>query len=119
MLKSAFISSRIFVAKYIERLAYKELLGLETQLPRKISDEFLELLLSQATGSYLGEIQCKIIQAINALVRIPNFRGQMHSTLHYLCNLYDQGLIFNSNIKAFITLFSEIALFEDKNTFRK
>ena len=113
MLKSAFLSSRIFVAKYIERLAYKELLGLETQLSRNLSDQFFELLLSQADGRFPGEIQGKIIQALNSLIRIPNFRAQLRPSLHYLCGLYEQGLIFNNNLKAFITLFSELALFED------
>lgn len=113
MLNSAFVASRIFVAKYIERLAYKELLGLETQLPRTLSVSFIDYFLEQATGKYPGEIQNKVIQALNALIRIPVFRGQLHGALQCLYNLYKQDLIFNANLNAFITLFSELALFED------
>jgi hypothetical protein len=113
MLGSAFLDSRIFVGKYIERLAYKELLGLETQLPRSFSKEFVEAFMSQATGLYLGGIQNKVIETLNALIRITHFRVQLLEPLHYLYNLYEEGLIFNSNLKSFITLFSELALFED------
>lgn len=113
MMGSAFVSSRVFVAKYIERLAYKELLGLETQISRTLSNEFLDVFLAQATGKCPGEIQGKVIQSLNALIRISNFRGQLNKSLHYLIDLYEQGFIFNCNLKAFITLFSELALFED------
>ena len=113
MLDSAFLGSKVFVAKYIERLAYKELLGIETHLPREFSKEFIDLFMSQADGKLTGEIQCKVIQALNALIRIPNFRNQLKPALHYLKNLFSSSLIYNSNLKAFVTLFSELALFED------
>ena len=113
MFSSAFLSSRVFVAKYIERLAYKELLGLESQLPRNFSQAFISGLIEQATGKYPGEIQNKVIQAINALIRIPVFRTQLHPALHKLYEYYEQNLIFANNLSAFITLFAELALFED------
>lgn len=113
MFNSAFLSSRVFVAKYIERLAYKELLGLESQLPRNFSIGFIEILVEQATGKYPGEIQNKVIQAVNALVRIPVFRAQLHPALHKLYEYYEKNLIFASNLSAFVTLFAELALFED------
>ncbi|CAG9320721.1 unnamed protein product [Blepharisma stoltei] len=115
MLDSAFLDSRIFVAKYIERLAYKELLGVKTQLPESLSGVLLNKLAEQAGGEYLGLIQCKVIEAIMSLARIQRYRSQISPALEFILKLYRDGLIFNSNLLPFAQLFAELALYEDMN----
>lgn len=115
MLDSAFLDSRVFVAKYIERLAYKELLGLKTQLPEMLSKVLIDKLIEQTSGEYLGKLQGKIIEAIMSLARIQRYRSQLHPALEYILNLHKQDLIFNCNLLPFAQLFSELALYEDMN----
>ena len=113
MLNSAFIESRFFVAKYIQRLAYKELLGESTNLPQSFSEELINLLLAQATGEFLAEIQLEVLETFIALARIQHFRGSLVPAFEFFIDLHKQGLIFKSNLKCFAHLLSELALYED------
>lgn len=113
MLKSAFLNSRLFIVSHIERLAFQESLKISTALQKTLSVNFFEIMMKQASGEFLGELQGKIFNTISALSRITEYRKILQPCYFKILEYYRNEQIYNSNILPFIKLFSELACYQD------